>query len=140
MCLHEFPQEQYLNSFNNYILEANGIEMHFIHERSPHANAIPLLLLHGWPGSYFEFHKIAKRLANPGTPTLVYIISLSYTLLLYPFPATSFAMLFINSQLQVLLIQVEAEHIILSTYTTSMCIGCTTTCRIMLDVHKSIPD
>jgi pimeloyl-ACP methyl ester carboxylesterase len=61
-------QEQYLNSFNHCTMEANGIQMHFVHERSPHPDAIPLLLLHGWPGSFFEFHKIAKRLAYPGEP------------------------------------------------------------------------
>jgi len=49
------------------MLDVDGLQMHFMHERSRDPAAIPLLMLHGWPGSFFEFHKVAKRLANPGT-------------------------------------------------------------------------
>ena len=47
--------EARINSFRQYRVEAGGIELHFIHEPSPARDAIPLLLMHGWPGSIVEF-------------------------------------------------------------------------------------
>jgi uncharacterized alpha/beta hydrolase family protein len=44
----------------------NGIDLHFIHERSADPDAVPLIISHGWPGSVFEFHKIIKQLTSPG--------------------------------------------------------------------------
>jgi pimeloyl-ACP methyl ester carboxylesterase len=41
------------------------MRLHAIHERSPHEHALPLLLVHGWPGSVFEFHKLIPRLTRP---------------------------------------------------------------------------
>jgi hypothetical protein len=58
--------EASLNSFANYEMRVNGIELHFIHERSSDPDAIPILLSHGWPGSVFEFHKIIRKLTAPG--------------------------------------------------------------------------
>ncbi|BDA50390.1 Epoxide hydrolase 1 [Coccomyxa sp. Obi] len=58
--------EASLNSFANFEMNVNGIELHFIHERSSDPDAIPILLSHGWPGSVFEFHKIIPKLTNPG--------------------------------------------------------------------------
>jgi len=58
-------QETLLNGFAHYLIGLNGQSLHFIHERSPHAHAIPLLIVHGWPGSVFEFHKILPRLTRP---------------------------------------------------------------------------
>lgn len=58
-------QERFLNSFPNFKLEVNGINLHFVHEVSQRPDATPLLLLHGWPGSYFEFHKMIRHLTNP---------------------------------------------------------------------------
>ena len=46
-------QEAYLNSFPQFKLPVNGIDLHFVHLRSSEPNAIPLLLVHGWPGSFF---------------------------------------------------------------------------------------
>ena len=52
----------------------NGIErVHFVHEPSADQDAIPLLLLHGWPGSYFEFYKMIGKLARPGETALLVI-------------------------------------------------------------------
>lgn len=42
-----------------------GVELHFIHEPAPDARATPLLLLHGWPGSIFEFYKARGRASAP---------------------------------------------------------------------------
>ena len=67
---HTLTQEAKLNSFPNFMMEVGGINLHFIHERSQHADAIPLLLLHGWPGSFWEFHKIIPMLTRPGDETL----------------------------------------------------------------------
>ncbi len=41
------------------------MHIHFIHVRSKHANALPLLMSHGWPGSVAEFHKIVEPLTDP---------------------------------------------------------------------------
>lgn len=57
--------EKQLNSFDMFTLESNGLEVHFIHAKSPREDAVPLLLSHGWPGSIFEFHKIIPLLTNP---------------------------------------------------------------------------
>ena len=58
-------QEAALNRFSQFITELDGIDVHFIHVRSPHADAMPLLLTHGWPGSVAEFHKVIEPLTNP---------------------------------------------------------------------------
>ena len=41
------------------------LNIHFIHQRSPHANARPLIMTHGWPGSIVEFHQVIEPLTNP---------------------------------------------------------------------------
>ncbi len=43
----------------------DGLDLHFVHQRSPHAGARPLLLSHGWPGSIVEFHKVIEPLTDP---------------------------------------------------------------------------
>lgn len=53
--------EKKLNAFDQFKTTVEGIELHFVHERSARADAVPLLLLHGWPGSYFEFYKARVR-------------------------------------------------------------------------------
>lgn len=54
--------EAKLNGFKQYTVTVNGIRLHFVHEPSPKAGAVPLLLLHGWPGSFFEFYKLIPML------------------------------------------------------------------------------
>ncbi len=57
--------EKKLNSWPNFKTEIDGIDIHFIHRRSPEPNALPLIISHGWPGSVLEFHKIIDALADP---------------------------------------------------------------------------
>jgi pimeloyl-ACP methyl ester carboxylesterase len=57
--------EQKLNAWPQFVTEIDGIDIHFIHVRSPHDDALPLIISHGWPGSIVEFHKIIDALANP---------------------------------------------------------------------------
>jgi len=58
-------QESLLNQFDHFKSEVDGLNMHFIHQRSPNPNAIPLMLVHGWPGSISEFSKIIGPLTDP---------------------------------------------------------------------------
>ncbi|VVN97253.1 epoxide hydrolase family protein [Pseudomonas fluorescens] len=57
--------ERLLNSFAQYRTELDGLGVHFLHVRSPHAEAMPLIMTHGWPGSVIEFHKVIGPLTNP---------------------------------------------------------------------------
>ncbi len=57
--------EQLLNSWPNFITQIDGIEIHFIHQRSRHSRATPILLTHGWPGSVLEFRHLISRLTDP---------------------------------------------------------------------------
>jgi hypothetical protein len=58
-------QEARINRFDQFTTEIDGQQIHFIHERSPRPDAIPLLLLHGWPGSILEFLALIEPLTNP---------------------------------------------------------------------------
>ncbi|KAN0062036.1 hypothetical protein ACQY0O_006031 [Thecaphora frezii] len=58
-----------LQSFDHFKVEIEDVDVHFIHERAspdPSATIIPILLLHGWPGSFYEFLDCIKPLAHPG--------------------------------------------------------------------------
>jgi hypothetical protein len=57
--------EAMLNSFDQYRTEIDGLDIHFLHVRSPHADALPILITHGWPGSVIEFFKIIGPLTDP---------------------------------------------------------------------------
>ena len=57
--------EARLNALPQFITEIDGLDIHFIHVRSPHENALPLIVNHGWPGSIIEQLKIVDRLTNP---------------------------------------------------------------------------
>lgn len=59
-------REAALNRFDQFVTEIDGLEFHFIHQRSPHPDALPLLITHGWPGSVAEFQKVIEPLVNPG--------------------------------------------------------------------------
>ncbi|WP_426502246.1 epoxide hydrolase family protein [Dactylosporangium sp. McL0621] len=59
--------EARLNSYEQYVTEIDGADVHFLHVRSPHAGARPLLLTHGWPGSVAEFLDVIGPLTDPGT-------------------------------------------------------------------------
>ncbi len=60
-------REAGLNRFDQFTTEIDGIDVHFIHQRSPHPEAVPLLITHGWPGSVVEFHKVIEPLVDPVT-------------------------------------------------------------------------
>ena len=57
--------ESKLNSVPNFITEIDGLDIHFIHVRSKHDNALPVLLAHGWPGSIIEQLKLIGPLVDP---------------------------------------------------------------------------
>jgi pimeloyl-ACP methyl ester carboxylesterase len=57
--------ERTLNGFRQFTLPVAGIDVHFIHEPGVGPNPMPLLLVHGWPGSVWEFHKLIPRLTDP---------------------------------------------------------------------------
>jgi pimeloyl-ACP methyl ester carboxylesterase len=57
--------EAKLNALPNFITEIDGLDIHFIHVRSKHENALPLIVTHGWPGSIVEQMKIVDPLTNP---------------------------------------------------------------------------
>jgi pimeloyl-ACP methyl ester carboxylesterase len=57
--------EARLNAVPNFITEIDGLDIHFIHVRSQHADALPLIVTHGWPGSIVEQLKIIDPLTNP---------------------------------------------------------------------------
>jgi pimeloyl-ACP methyl ester carboxylesterase len=57
--------EAKLNALPNFITEIDGLDIHFIHVRSKHENALPLIVTHGWPGSIIEQLKIIEPLTNP---------------------------------------------------------------------------
>ena len=58
-------QETKLNKFSNFISTVDGNEIHFIKEKGSSPNSVPLLLMHGWPGSVVEFLDIIEKLAHP---------------------------------------------------------------------------
>src|SRR6202034_2293136 len=57
--------EARLNAFPQFVTEIDGLDIHFIHVRSNQANALPLIVTHGWPGSIIEQLKIVEPLTNP---------------------------------------------------------------------------
>src|SRR5258706_2393535 len=57
--------EAKLTALPQFITEIDGLDIHFIHVRSKHDNALPLIVTHGWPGSIVEQLKIIEPLTNP---------------------------------------------------------------------------
>ena len=57
--------EAKMNALPQFITEIDGLDIHFIHVRSKHENALPLIVTHGWPGSIIEQMKIIDPLTNP---------------------------------------------------------------------------
>jgi pimeloyl-ACP methyl ester carboxylesterase len=57
--------EARLNSYPQFMTEIDGLDIHFIHVRSKHENALPLIVTHGWPGSVIEQLKIIEPLTDP---------------------------------------------------------------------------
>ena len=60
-------QEAVLNQFHHFKTVVDGVDVHFIHQRSPNEDATPLLLVHGWPGSFTEFTNLIGPLTDPAS-------------------------------------------------------------------------
>ena len=58
-------QERVLNQFEQFTTNIDGLTIHFLHRRSKQAHAFPLLITHGWPGSFVEFAKVIGPLTDP---------------------------------------------------------------------------
>jgi pimeloyl-ACP methyl ester carboxylesterase len=58
-------QEKLINSFSHFKTEVDGLGIHFIHEKGKGPNPMPLIVTHGWPGTFFEMHKIIPFLSDP---------------------------------------------------------------------------
>jgi len=58
-------QERALNKLHHYKTSIDGLDIHFVHERSRHKDAMPLVLVHGWPGSFVGFQKVIGPLTDP---------------------------------------------------------------------------
>ena len=58
-------QEKKINKFSNYLTKVDDINIHFIKEKGSGSNPVPLLILHGWPGSVIEFLNIIEKLSHP---------------------------------------------------------------------------
>ena len=57
--------ERRINEFDNFVTSIDGVDVHFIHQRSGNPDAMPLLLIHGWPGSFVEFLDLIEPLTDP---------------------------------------------------------------------------
>jgi len=57
--------EARINGVPNFVTEIDGLDIHFIHVRSKHKNALPIIITHGWPGSIIEQMKVIEPLTNP---------------------------------------------------------------------------
>ena len=57
--------ERRLNAFPQFMTDIDGLDIHFIHVRSPHANALPMIITHGWPGSVVEMLNVIGPLTDP---------------------------------------------------------------------------
>ena len=58
-------QERDLNSLHHFRAELDGVQIHFVHERSRSKDAIPLVLTHGWPSSFLEYLELVPYLTDP---------------------------------------------------------------------------
>ena len=58
-------REAKLDELPQWRADVDGMGLHFVHARSPHAGAMPILMLHGWPGSFVEFRQVVPRLTDP---------------------------------------------------------------------------
>lgn len=55
----------FFNRYPQFMMDVEGLDTHFVHVRSCNKNAVPLLMMHGWPGSVFEFWDVIPRLTRP---------------------------------------------------------------------------
>ncbi|EJD04936.1 alpha/beta-hydrolase [Fomitiporia mediterranea MF3/22] len=66
--------EKNVAKFQHYLVQyekdGDALDLHYVHVKSPRSDAIPLILLHGWPGTFFDFHKVVEPLTNPPSSDL----------------------------------------------------------------------
>jgi microsomal epoxide hydrolase len=60
-------QERRLNRFEQFKMKIDGLDVHFVHRRAKRPNALPLIMVHGWPGSFMQFHKVIEPLTDPAS-------------------------------------------------------------------------
>ena len=60
-------QERLLNSFSHFKTEVDGLDIHYIREKGKGSNPIPLVITHGWPGTFFEMYKVIPMLSDPAS-------------------------------------------------------------------------
>jgi pimeloyl-ACP methyl ester carboxylesterase len=67
--------EARLNGFGQYVTEIDGLDVHFLHVRSSRADAVPLIMTHGWPGSVIEFLDVIPLLTEPADGMAFHVIA-----------------------------------------------------------------
>ena len=60
-------QEKLINSFSHFKADVDGLAVHFIHEKGKGPSPMPLVITHGWPGTFFEMYKVIPMLSDPGS-------------------------------------------------------------------------
>jgi pimeloyl-ACP methyl ester carboxylesterase len=60
-------EERRLNRFEQFKMKIDGLDVHFVHRRARQPKALPLLIVHGWPGSFMQFHKVIEPLTDPAS-------------------------------------------------------------------------
>lgn len=66
-----YEHQAQINTAPSYLYEhGEGLKIHFVHARSDRTDAIPLLMVHGWPGSFYEFNKVWLPLSHPSDPSM----------------------------------------------------------------------
>src|SRR5262245_10646771 len=71
--------EAKLNALPQFTTEIDGVDIHFIHVRSSHDDAMPLIITHGWPGSIFELLKVIEPLTNPDSADDAFHVGTPFT-------------------------------------------------------------
>ncbi len=60
-------QEKLINSFSHFKADVDGLGIHFIHQKGKGPNPMPLVMTHGWPGTFFEMYKVIPMLSDPAS-------------------------------------------------------------------------
>jgi pimeloyl-ACP methyl ester carboxylesterase len=63
-----YEEQKVMNQWPHFTTELEGINIHFVHQRSKSTSAYPLLLVHGWPGSFYEFSRVINLLTDANSP------------------------------------------------------------------------
>ena len=80
LAAHDPEAAARLNAHPQFRVGIDGLDIHFVHARSPHEGALPLVLTHGWPGSFVEFLEVIGPLTNPADPADAFCASVKAAL------------------------------------------------------------